>query len=153
LLLNGIEGVHEIGLAAPDPAPQVETDLGLDLVTSPATPTANQPAPPFQPTCEQALVKVLQQPHSLFLGGIVGEVLPLQVGLVTLPGSGHGGLISIPCGDERKTLPTAPVPCNGVTQAPEPYGEAAICFRPAGIAVYWPTFQIGMENDLWNHPS
>jgi hypothetical protein len=37
----------------------------------------------------ETLVEVLQVSHGLFLGGVVGKIIPLEVRLIALPGCGH----------------------------------------------------------------
>ncbi|MNP18388.1 hypothetical protein D3C76_1108710 [compost metagenome] len=84
LLLEGqriVEGVHQVGLAAADTAPEVQAlDRALTLLAEEA---AEQPGLAAV-VGDQVVVQALQMAHGSFLRGIVEEVRPLEIGLVAL---------------------------------------------------------------------
>ncbi|MCY1426411.1 hypothetical protein D9M71_422300 [compost metagenome] len=76
-----VEGVHQVGLAAADTAPEVQAPhRALALLAEEA---AEQPGLAAV-VGDQVVVQALQMANGSFLRGIVEEVRPLQIGLVAL---------------------------------------------------------------------
>ena len=77
-----VEGIHQVGLAPANTAPEVQAALGLQRQAAPALPPAAAGARAGQ----QTIVESLQEMHRVLLGRIVGESLPREIRLIALPG-------------------------------------------------------------------